>query len=301
MKKQLIITVLFFTLLSPVFAQDESSDDDAALLGNGKGFHIGLYVGSYFANKYTAKVYDGYGFDFDGHRNNFENSFMYNKIILQYGGYNPGQPDLIAQALNVNHGDWTFDESDMPVNMKYQPAFNIGLQNRYSADNHDVILLNVNAVQLNITGNFTIFTPAPSNVNQYYKGIQTFGIKGVEQRLIFQLGYQRIFGQSDKLNCFVEGGLNITVTKFSKDQILINNMLIDLVQPYNQAGFAPYNVKKPIGTGFGAFAGLGVNLNMSVKWRIQFVYNPSYEGINIGENPKLKLQNGIGLRAYYNL
>jgi hypothetical protein len=303
MNRIFTIIIFLFISISSVFSQDtDEYDSDGVLKSDikSKGLHLGLYIGSYFANKYTAKLYDGYGFDVDGNRNSFENSFMYHKIVLEYGG-GYGQPDYIATALNVQHGEWAFSESDMPINMKYSPAFLLGLQGRYSVDKNNAILLNVNASQLNITGNFTITTTPPTNSTQINKSIKTFAIKGVEQRMMFQMGYQRIFGDDDKINLFAEGGLHVTLAKFDHNVILINDLLIDLTSYYYQPGFNAYAVQKPIGFGFGAFAGIGVNLNMNSKFRVQFLYNPTYEGINIGPDPKLKLQHSIGLRFYYNL
>jgi hypothetical protein len=284
----------------PAFAQDET-DTPAQPAAVQKGFQVGLYVGSYFANNYTASLHDGYGLDFDGMRNNFENSYMYNKIVLQYGGGYSGQPDLIAQELNVMHGDWSFQESDMPAYMRYQPAFLIGFQGRYSVDHKNVILLNLNASKLTANGSFTITTIPQYVPGQNAQTIRTFKIKGMEQRLLFQLGYQHLFGESDKINFLLEGGINVTMAKLDKNQIQINNLTIDLTSPYYIPGYNAYSVVRRVGTGFGAFGGMGVNLNASDAFIIQLVYNPTYEGINLGQNKKLKLQNAVGLRAYYKL
>src|ERR1044072_765972 len=97
--------LLLLLLVKPVLAQDNTEESNTGKPLKTKGLNLGLYLGTYFANKYTATLYDGYGFDVDGNRNSFENSFMYNKIILEYGG-GYGQPDLIAQALGVQHGEW---------------------------------------------------------------------------------------------------------------------------------------------------------------------------------------------------
>ena len=102
--------------------------------------------------------------------------------------------------------------------------------------------------------------------------------------------------------------MNVTITKFDKNYILINNITtptslnIDLTASYSSInGYGAYVTKKPIGAGLGAFAGLGVNLDMSTKWTIQLGYNPTLDRINIGDNPRLKLQNAVGLKAYYKL
>jgi len=288
---------LFF---SSAIAYGQDSDPLVERSSNtDKGLSMGLSVGAYFANKHTALLYDGYGFDVDGNRHNFENSFMYNKIVLEYGG-GYGQTDFIAQELGVAHGEWTFNESDMPTNMRYMPAFVVGLQGRYSVDSKNAILIHVNGSKINISGNFTITTTSSTPFNQVPKNIQTFAIRGIEQRLMLQFGYQRLLGESEKFNLLVEGGLNITIAKFDKNEILINNLLIDLTQSLNNAAYPSYVIRKPIGTGFGAFAGVGLNANMSDNVKIQLVYNPSYEQIKLGKDSKLKFQHSINLRMYYN-
>ena len=288
------------------FAQDDMGNSaNQADLQDTKGFHFGLYIGGLFANQYTANLYDGYGFDVDGKKNNWDNSFMNQKINLQYGGkaYS-GQTDYIAQELKVDPGTWTFSEIDMQqIIMRYTPAFSVGLTGRYTVDTKNAILINVNASKLNISGSFNIHT-MPSNSgsnNQTTKTLQPFPIKGSEQRLIMQLGYQHLFGDGP-INFLLEGGLHATLTKFDKNVVQINNLTIDLTSYANSVYFASATpFKRPVGIGFGAFGGMGVNLSMNPKATIQLVYSPTYEKINIGENPQHKLQNSIGIRLYYSM
>ncbi|MCE3279571.1 MAG: hypothetical protein K0S44_1762 [Bacteroidetes bacterium] len=300
MHKIFKVTLLLLLLIKPAFSQEETDSETAHAPLKTKGLNLGLYIGSYFANKYTAKLYDGYGFNMNGERNNFENSFMYQKIVMEYGG-GYGQVDLVAQALGVQHGEWTFNESDMPVNMRYAPAFLIGLNGRYSVDAKNAILLNLNVAKLNVTGNFTIVTLPPTNSTQINTAIKTCAIKGTEQRLFLQLGYQRLLGESEKVNFILEGGLHMTLAKFDKNEILIGDgLLIDLTSYYYQPGYPAYQVRKPVGVGFGAFAGMGVNFNVNELCRIQLLYNPTYEGVNIGPDPKFKFQHALGIRIFYN-
>ncbi|MBA3972427.1 MAG: hypothetical protein H0X46_09865 [Bacteroidetes bacterium] len=293
----LLLLTFHATMLSAQEAEDVEVTDQ-----NGKRspFKVGLYIGSYFANKYTAGVYDGYGFDLDGKRNTvFENSYMYEKIINQYGG-GYGQTDQIAIALGVNHTDWSFNSNDMPVNMRYTPAFLLGLQCRYSVDEKNAISINLNASKLSISGNFTISTIPASGSSQMNNSIKTFGIRGGEQRLMIQIGYNRIFGDNEKANFFAEAGMNITYSQFDKNEILINDLMIDLLGFYDFQGIQAGYGRKPRGMGYGVYAGAGLNITMSEQFTIQLIYSPSYEGINIGDNPKLKWQHSLGLRAYYN-
>lgn len=299
-KINLLILALFLIHSINLFSQES---DDNEVPASKKGFRFGFLMGSYFANQYTANVYDGYGVDIDGKRNTWENSLMNQKINMQYGGHGfSGQTDQIAEQLNIDYQTWTFDETDMPVDMRYSPSFLFGLNCIYSVDEQNGILLNINLVKLNVSGNFTIVTPLQSNATQINDRIKTFAIRGVEQRMMFQFGYQRVFGDNDKVSFIVEGGLHMTLAKLDKNEILINNLLIDLTSYYNQVLYsAAMPVKKPIGVGFGLFSGFGANLNLNPKYTIQFLYNPTLEKVNIGVSPRLKLQNSIGLRVYYNL
>jgi len=303
-----IKSFLFSFLLLGNFCFSQDDNTDTPLTDKkAKGFHLGLYTGTYFANKYTANLYDGYGWDWNGNKNDFYHSFIYNKIWIEYGanGAFAGQPDRIAQALGVQHGDWFFDQTDMPLpnSLKYNIAFLVGLQSRYCFDKKSALLFNVNGSKLTVNGDFQITlqpisaqTGLPGNINY-----RTFSIVGGEQRMMFQTGYQRIMGDDPKLNFFWEAGPIVTLVKFERNQIQINGLTIPLTTFYNPYGYALYNARNLTGVGFGAFAGLGMNISISPKWTIQLVYNPSYERIKLGQSPALKLQHAIGFRAYYNL
>lgn len=302
--KHILIVLLF---ISSRYSIAQEIRDDNTITGepfeHRKTFRLGMYLGSYFANQYTANMYDGYGFDIDGNRNNWDNSLMNQKVNMQYGGYGyAGQPDQIAQALNVDYHTWTFNANDMPTNMRYSPAIMVGLNCIYSVDVKNAILLNINLVNLTANGNFTIITPQQNNSTQINDRIKTFSIRGKEQRMMLQFGYQHLLGDNEKINWLVEGGLHATLAKFSSNEILINNLKIDLTSYYNNAFYSSALVyKKPIGIGMGVFAGVGANITMNPKFTIQLLYSPTYERINIGLNPRLKLQNAVGLRVYYNI
>lgn len=285
---------------SVCFSQD---DDNSTKIKNLKGFHIGIFTGTYFANKYTANLYDGHGYTLDGKQNDFYNSFIYRKINIEYGG-GSGFTDRIAQALNVNPGDWIFSENDMPLKMRYNVALSVGAHMRYCFNNKEAIVLNVNGMKLNAAGNFTISFTSPyiSSQPPGTQNYKVFAITGAEQRLSFQIGYQAIGGEEDEpLNFFIEGGPVITMAKFDKNIISINSLTIPLTTYYDPLGYVIYKARVLTGVGIGAFAGLGVNLNMSSKWTVQLLYSPSYEKINLGDDRKFKFQHTGGLRAYYNI
>ncbi len=264
-------------------------------------------MGPYFANKYTASLYDGYGYDWNSNKNNFANSWINIKINQEYGAGGPfaGQTDRIAIALGVQHGDWYFDETCMPRpnSLKYNIAFLVGLQGRYCFDKKNSLMIGVNGSKLTVNGSFQItLQPVSSQTGQPGAiNYRTFSIVGGEQRMQFQFGYQRVMGDDEKLNFFWEAGPIVTLVKFEKNLIQINNLTIPLNTFYNQFGYNIYSAKNLTSVGFGVFAGLGMNISISQKWTVQLVYNPSFEQIKLGPYSSPKLQNAIGFRAYYNL
>ncbi|MBC7694217.1 MAG: hypothetical protein H7141_02095 [Burkholderiales bacterium] len=307
----LLITMLFIASLS-IKAQEEGSETNDTSANNfiysSKGFHAGLYIGALWANQNTAYIYDGYGFDENGQRNTFANSILYNQLVNIYGGANGGI-DYIAQLLNVNHGDWYFNQQNMPINLRYTTTYMVGLNTRYQINKKANITLNINGSKLLVNGKFTISSATKTNGLLNQAKVNEFTIVGAEQRLMFQLGYQRIIGKNEKLKFMVEGGLNIILSKAQKNQAILssdqnggsNNFTIDLMNVYNQPPYNFYSKKYLIGAGIGAVAGFGLHLTINPRYTVQLLYNPSYDRISLGYNPEFKLQHGVGLRIYYNM
>lgn len=289
------------------FSQDDTTGTDDTgpkKVKMKKGFQLGFQIGTCLANNYTASLYNGYGLDVYGQQNTFANSLMYQQIVNVYGGGNGLGPDRIAQALGVSPGTWGFGQTDMPYNIKYNIAFTAGIQLRYAITTKDAILLNANTARISITGDFTIETtpPATSNGFQNTTNIQAFPIIGAEQRTTLQLGYQHIFGDDDsRVAFFMEGGLNVNLDKMMKNQININGLIIDLraAYAYEYVNYSALNSKFLSGVGFGGFLGAGMNINISPRWLMQLVYNPSFDKINIGAQPKYTFQNTLGIRGYF--
>lgn len=311
----LLITLLLSFSSSYKAQEDETENTDTNTVQRvykTKGFHAGLYVGAFWANRNTAYIYDGYGFDINGQRNTFANSILYDQIVNVYGGANGGV-DYIAQLLNVNHSDWNFTEQDMPINLRYTTTYLVGLNTRYQINKKASITLNINGSKLVVNGKFTIRSANANsglnNANSSQSTLNQFTIIGAEQRLMFQLGYQRVLGNNEKLNFMIEGGLNVILSKAQKNQAILNtdvnsgqnNITIDLMNLYNQPPYNYYSAKYLVGGGIGAFGGIGLHLTINPKYTVQLLYNPSYDRISLGYNPKFKLQHGVGLRFYYNL
>ncbi len=302
----IVFTIIFVN--SSCFSQD-SSDVSTPSYSRTKTFHLGLYVGVYFANKYSASLYDGYGYDINGQRNNFATSILNYEINYVYGGGNGGV-DQIAALLNVAPGDWTFNASCMPINLRYTPSYLVGLNTRYVIDEKNCILLNINGTKLAVNGKFNIYSKnnsgqinAPGTNNSTIQN--QFTIVGGEQRLLMQLGYQRHYGKKEKVRLFTDIGMNIIMAKFQKNLAYITNdrgsIVIDLMHTYSQPNFNYINAKYLVGVGIGVYGSIGVNFNVNPKYTAQLFYNPSNDLIPLGDTRVFKMQHGVGLRIYYNL
>lgn len=307
MKVRIESVVLYLTVFlgftTRLFSQDIENSDSQDVPPRKSKFNTGFYVGSYFANKYSASAYNGYGFDIEGKQNTFLNSFMYQKIKNEFGG-GYGQYDQVAEALGVDRGQWEFTESDMAVNMRYTPAIMLGFNFKIPVDKKSSIIFNVNGTNLSVEGNFTMSTlrPPTSTNPANNTNLKTFPIKGREQRMQFQLAFQHVFGAEDKINLFGELGFVGTLAKFDKNWIYINTLQIDLTYYVNQTiNPAPGPTRVPVGFGLGAFAGVGFNIAINPKFSLQLLYTLSHEKVNIGVSPALKLQNSVGFRVYYNI
>ncbi len=295
----IILVFLSFNIKAQI--NDDRTEDEIIVHKKSK-IQTGFYLGSYFANNYSASAYNGYGFDVNGNQNSFLNSFMYQKIKNQYGG-GFGQFDQVAYALGVDQGQWEFNESDMPINMRYVPAIILGFNFKMPLTKNSAFIFNLNGTKLSIEGNFTmtllkVLGSNPANNSN----IKTFSIKGTEKRLLFQLGYQKTFGTDNNINFFGEIGFNGTLSQYNSNIIYINDLQIDLTYYLNQ-NINPIAspTKPPTGFGLGAFAGLGLNFDFNYQFSMQLMYSPSQEKINIGNKPTLKLQNSVGLRFYYKI
>jgi hypothetical protein len=301
--KKLQLLLLLLLINGIAFAQDEENEEEdntEVSLDAYKGFHAGFYAGALFANKYSARLYDGYGVDANGNRNTFTNSVLYQR--MRYYGLDSNFTDQIGPAIGVDRDQWApyWDSTDMPYDLKYTISFLFGIDLQYGLSKTDGIILNANFSKLNVTGTFTLNRPKTMN-SSLGDSILFFGISGQEQRFIFQLGYSKLLGEPGRFNFLVEGGLLMNSVKFLSNEAHINSVTIDLTPfTFNQGYQDNYMPREYNAIGFGAFGGFGFNLNMNAKYLIQVIYNPSLEKINTGDAPASKLQQSAGLRVYYN-
>ena len=302
--KILLSAICFQSLIfQSVFAQDETEETEEVSYKGAEGFHLGFYIGGLWANKNSTYIYDGYGYDPYGIKYDYYRSYMYRKIVYENDPDSSGYIDLIGPELGVvNHEDWRFSEELMPTNLKYETSYLLGIALNYGFDKKQSIIFNFNFSKLKMLGNFTLQTRNTS-FNQPLEEWTNhqFAVSGIEQRLFIQLGYSRILGNHEKANFVIEAGLSVNNASVREHAAHINNLDIDLtyfddnLHGLSNTFYTHYN-----GWGYGAFAGMGLNLTFNPKYTLQVLYTPSFERMKNGPEPVTGMQNAVGLRAYYN-
>jgi hypothetical protein len=295
--KNASLVIIFAVLSLTSFAQD----DDAELSEKSdtiQGIYFGLNLGTYFANKYTANEYNGLGYNnFTGDKNqNISQSDLVNTLGVN-NQINNQNYNAISQAL----GGYNFELDELPINMRYTVAFVIGLHTSYFFNKSNSIFLNVNAIKLTTTDQFTLRLTdlAPTADPSQNREKQLFPIVGKEQRVQFLLGFQKVMGENKIANPYIELGGNMTLVKFDKNEIQVNQFIADITTDYDFATNVATFARIQTGAGFGGFASFGLQIKLGNKFGLNFGYVASMEKIALGPDQKPKLQNTILLRAIY--
>ena len=249
---------LLITMLSSwqiAFAQSDEYDDynDEPTQPFGQ-WDLGLNFGMHWAAKYHAGFYDG----------NSENVNNINYVLN-----NQYWHDEIKNALNVAND---FYLAELPTNMKYTSAFQVGMYFRKTFDNYTGFSLQFDYSKLTASDFFTLeIDPQPSIGKE--PDIRIYPIWGIEDRINIDILYSKYFKTSSKMLVpFFEGGININSSFAREHKIQIENLTYSLVDVYLNGGYVPgqaqnaYHVQQGgIGWGVSAAVGLKLIFNESVS------------------------------------
>jgi len=261
--KYLIAIFLFFSTIS-LIAQDNSPDKQD-FVGR---WDLGLNFGVYLPSNYHAKFYDG----------SEENV---NKISYVFG--NKYWYEDIKRELNASD---TVFVRELPTNMRYNAAFQVGIYLRRTFDNYIGFSLQFDYSKLTAADVYTL------EVDPNYIGsepdIHIYNIWGVEERVNIDLLFSKYFKTKNPIIIpFFEGGLNITSTKVKEHKIKVENLEYSLVNTYINGSYVPgaaqnsYEIYQGgMGVGFSVAAGIKFQLSQ------QFSFDP---GIRIYYQ-KIKLE-----------
>jgi hypothetical protein len=238
---------------------------------NTDGLYIGVNLGFYKANRYTASYYNGSGVN--NVDSTINNTYNYPKI----------KESLI----------YDFSLAQLPAKMHYSPAFLLGVYFKYAIKNSGIII-QFNIAKLRANDVFTLIIDDPNNFSSepVYK---QESIQGIEQRASIDVGYSYTFNPRSNYRPFLQFGGNLTSTKFLDNKIKIENLQYSITN-YR---FSYYKLEQG-GVGFGAFAGGGMNLIFNESISIMPTLNIYYTHAKMGPLTKPKFNYSFYITAILN-
>lgn len=282
------IFILFIIILLSfnISAQEDIEFDNT----NGFGrWDLGLNFGMYLPSNYHADFYDGNKSNVNNIDYIFGNKYWYEDIYRE-----------------LNASDTVFVR-ELPTNMRYTPAFQIGVYFRRTFDNYLGFSMQFDYSKLTAADYFTV--EVDPNIILSEPDIRLFNIWGVEERINIDLlisKYIRL--KNPRYLPFFELGLNISSTRVKEHKIKIENLTYSLVNVYLTGGYVPgsaqnsYEVQQGgIGLGISASAGIKLRFNdkISIDPGIRIYYQKiSLEGYDLMK-PAFAIFIRLGLADFF--
>jgi hypothetical protein len=235
MKKYFLLLMASFTLVSNIGAQDDPADNTDTNWGEEeelseedkfKGFAFGINLGVYFASKKTGNFYNGSGAVQLLANPNDVQLYSIAERLSAPPMTNAQRNDLLDQMGGAT--DFSVPYDSYPADMRYSPAFNIGMQIRYNFNRYAALVMNVNAIRLKAVSQFTLQLYGRGAQVNAVDDIELYTITGTEQRFNFNLGYRQGWMTSDYGNFYMQPFVSMLGTEVQKNQIFIGNNTYDL-------------------------------------------------------------------------
>jgi hypothetical protein len=250
--------------------EEEMSEDTI------RGFSFGLNLGTYFASKKSANFYNG-----GCTANDFidVNEVRCYSIADRLGvsGGNTAFNQTYNKVINeVGNGATGFDVpfDAYPTNMRYNPAFMVGLNIKYNFNRYSAILFNINAIKLKAVDVFTLRFYGGTLPQNGQSDVRTYSIVGQEQRFNLGLGYRQGWYMGDFANFYLQGGASMLGVQFEKNFLQIGSSQYDLfVGVQNQNTLVTPQPRTDIA--FGGYGAIGVEFffNKKLSFDLSFGMN----------------------------
>jgi len=251
---QTIFSIALLMFSNIIIAQNSQYDDNDASQKTFGQWDLGLNFGMHWANKYHAGFYDGSPENVNNIDFVLDNPFRYDEI------YN-----------KLNAAD-TFYLAELPQDMRYNAAFQIGIYFRKTFDNYTGLSLQFDYSKLTAADAFTLEVDPQPNIGKE-PDIRIFQIWGVEERINIDILFSKYFKLDNPMFVpFFESGININSTIVKENIIKIEDVQYSIVNNYISGGYVPnvqpntYHVQQGgIGWGISAAVGLKMIFNETVS------------------------------------
>ncbi len=238
-------------------------------------FFVGANLGAFFANKNTAEVYSG------------------SRNVTQFG---------IPTILENRFYQPTFDAyfkypytvEEYPFDVKYRPAFELGLHAGYNINKRIALFLDFNIAQLDVEQFFTIAIDDPTN-QLVGPTLEQYALFGEENRINLNVGTQFNFFESAQSKAYVSLFVNMNDVDMRRNYIVIDETQYEIYhindeQPDLRLG----------GIGYGGGAGLGYRFHLADQVLADIYYNLIYTRTNLSEKYQpYGAQHSLGIRILW--
>jgi len=284
--KQLITFLFLISIFGfQSMAQTGNYDDDYENPPDREFGHwdLGLNFGMYWASKYHAGFYDG---------------SPQNVNTINYVLDNKYWHDDIKNELNAAD-DFYLDE--LPANMRYTGAFQIGMYFRKTFDNYTGFSLQFDYSKLTASDFFTLeVDPQPSIGKE--PDIRIYPIWGIEDRINIDILFSKYFRtKSQMMVPFFESGININSAYVKENKIRIESLEYSLINDYINGSYVPgtqpytYNVQQG-GIGWGVSAAVGLKMIFNEQVSIDPGFRVYYQKVNLERYENFGLSYSIFVR-----
>ncbi len=256
-----------------LMAQSNNDNSSEYTSANDFGYwDLGMNFGMYWPSAYGAHFYDGSSSNVNKISYVFGNKYWYEDI-----------------KRNLNATDTVFVK-ELPRNMRYTPAIQIGLYFRRTFNNYFGISLQFDYSKLTAADKYSV--EVDPNQIATLPDIRLFDIWGVEERVNIDILVSRYFKTKNPLLMpFFEAGLNISSTRVKENKIRVGSLEYSLINVYLNNSYTPgvqankYYIQQG-GMGLGASIAAGIRLRfnnkVSVDPGIRFYYQKiKLEGYNL--------------------
>ncbi len=242
----------------------------------------GLNIGAYMAGKSTANYYNGSGlYTGVGNQGTLE------RIIGPSNQHN-------YPRIRENIG-YDYEIHGLPTAMQYSPAMMIGLFATLHLSQKMAIIAESNFVSLKTQDQFTIELARHSDIKG--DNIERHSISGTEERIDIRIGLKYTFiSERSYIHPFVETGFVATDTKAKSNTARIGNSTYNIYF----SGTSQFVPERDFGMGIGAYATLGIVMNVSDNFSFDIGFSSHYNKINLGNNDDFGLQHSLFVRLNLN-
>lgn len=239
------------------------------------GFRFGLNMGMYFPSKISANYYNGSAQYSFSDPNEVRMYSIEERLRLT--------PQTVATITNAyNASGFHFNYDSYPAAMRYNGAFQMGVQLAFDVNNASCFFMNLNACKVKTVDRFTIVLEGTTQQQNMQEDIRLFQIVGNEQRFNANLGYRTGWALEGNGLFFVQGGGSLLGTKVVSNQVFIANQTYDLIigaqNPNQIVNYIPRT-----GIGFGYFIGTGFFLPLGNQFA-ELSFNLSKDKMILNNN-----------------